>query len=68
MYNDVLLFIDGEWTKAAAGRTMPIENPATGEIIGTVAHAEQADLDRALEAAGKGFKEWRQGSAFHRAK
>lgn len=68
MYNDVLLFIDGEWTKAAAGRTMPIENPATGEVIGTVAHAEQADLDRALEAADKGFKAWRQVSAFDRAK
>ncbi|MEQ8227115.1 MAG: NAD-dependent succinate-semialdehyde dehydrogenase [Rhodospirillales bacterium] len=68
MYPDVLLFIDGEWTKAAGGQTLPVENPATGEVIGTVAHADKSDLDRALEAADKGFKAWRQVSAFDRAK
>jgi succinate-semialdehyde dehydrogenase / glutarate-semialdehyde dehydrogenase len=38
MYSDVSLFIDGNWTKAAAGRTIPVVNPATGGDIGTVAH------------------------------
>ena len=55
MYSDVSLFIDGGWTKAAGGRTIPVVNPATGEPIGTVAHADKSDLDRALEAADKGF-------------
>ncbi len=68
MYSDVLLFIDGQWTKAAGGRTIPVVNPATGEPIGTVAHAERADLDRALEAADKGFRQWRKVSAFDRSK
>jgi len=68
MYSDVLLFIDGEWTKAAGGRTIPVVNPATGEPIGTVAHADKADLDRALEAADKGFRAWRKVSAFDRSK
>jgi succinate-semialdehyde dehydrogenase / glutarate-semialdehyde dehydrogenase len=68
MYQDVVLFIDGSWTKAASGRTIPVVNPATGEPIGTVAHAERADLDRALEAADKGFKVWRKVSAFERSK
>src|SRR5580700_11737304 len=68
MYADVLLFIDGQWTKAAGGRTIPVVNPATGEPIGTVAHAERADLDRALEAADKGFRAWRKVSAFDRSK
>jgi succinate-semialdehyde dehydrogenase / glutarate-semialdehyde dehydrogenase len=68
MYSDVLLFIDGEWTKAAGGRSIPVVNPATGEPIGTVAHAEKADLDRALEAADKGFRTWRKVSAFDRSK
>jgi succinate-semialdehyde dehydrogenase/glutarate-semialdehyde dehydrogenase len=68
MYQDVQLFIDGEWTKASGGRTIPIENPSTGEVIGTVAHAETADLDRALEAAERGFKQWRQVPAFERYK
>jgi len=68
MYSDVLLLIDGEWTKAAGGRSIPVVNPATGEPIGTVAHAEKADLDRALEAADKGFRAWRKVSAFDRSK
>ncbi len=68
MYSDVLLFIDGQWTKAAGGRTIPVVNPATGEPIGTVAHADKSDLDRALEAADKGFRQWRKVSAFDRSK
>ena len=38
-YSDVSLMIDGAWTKGANGRTIPIINPATEEVIGTVAHA-----------------------------
>src|SRR5579884_835682 len=68
MYSDVSLFIDGSWTKAAAGRSLPVINPASGEAIGTVAHADKGDLDRALEAADKGFRAWRKVSAFDRSK
>jgi succinate-semialdehyde dehydrogenase / glutarate-semialdehyde dehydrogenase len=68
MYPNVQLFINGEWTHALAGRTLPVVNPATGEVIGTVAHAERADLDRALEAAAAGFKTWRKTGAFDRYK
>jgi succinate-semialdehyde dehydrogenase/glutarate-semialdehyde dehydrogenase len=64
MYSDVLLFIDGHWAKAAGGRTIPVVNPATGGPVGTVAHADRSDLDRALEAAEKGFRQWRKVSAF----
>ena len=28
------IFIGGEWTDAAAGETMDVLNPATGEVIG----------------------------------
>jgi succinate-semialdehyde dehydrogenase / glutarate-semialdehyde dehydrogenase len=68
MYPSVSLFIDGTWSPAAAGRTLPVVNPSTGEVVGTVAHAERADLDRALEAADKGFRAWRKVSAFERSK
>ncbi|TWT10890.1 NAD-dependent succinate-semialdehyde dehydrogenase [Reyranella sp. CPCC 100927] len=68
MYPDVQLLINGVWTPAASKRTLPVVSPASGEVIGTVAHAERADLDRALEAAEKGFQVWRKVSAFDRAK
>jgi len=68
MYPNTQLFIDGAWCAAASGRTLPVMNPATGTQIGTLAHAEQADLDRALEAARKGFAVWRKISAYERSK
>ncbi len=67
-YSDVSLMIDGAWTKGANGRTIPVINPATEEVIGTVAHAEKSDLDRALAAADKGFKQWKKVSAYERYK
>jgi succinate-semialdehyde dehydrogenase/glutarate-semialdehyde dehydrogenase len=67
-YPDVQLMIDGAWGPAAGGRTLPVVNPATGETIGTVAHAERADLDRALASAQKGFEAWRRVSAYDRSK
>jgi succinate-semialdehyde dehydrogenase / glutarate-semialdehyde dehydrogenase len=68
MYPNILLYIDGIWTNAAAGRTLPVINPATGESIGVVSRAEHADLDHALQAAERGFSLWRKISAFDRSK
>jgi succinate-semialdehyde dehydrogenase/glutarate-semialdehyde dehydrogenase len=68
MYPDVLLCIDGAWTKAADGRTIPVVNPATEEVIGSVAQAGRADLDAALDAVAKGFAAWRKVSAYERSK
>jgi succinate-semialdehyde dehydrogenase/glutarate-semialdehyde dehydrogenase len=68
MYPNTQLFIDGKWCDAASGRTLPVVNPANHQQIGTVAYAERADLDRALEAADKGYKAWRKVSSFERCK
>ena len=68
MYPDTQLYIDGVWCAAASGRTHPVVNPASGEVIGQFAWAERADLDRALEAAAKGFATWRKVSAYERSK
>lgn len=67
-YPDVKLFIDGEWRDALSGKRLPVTDPATGETIGTIPHAAREDLDLALAAADKGFKIWRDTSAFERSK
>jgi succinate-semialdehyde dehydrogenase/glutarate-semialdehyde dehydrogenase len=67
-YPDTQLFIDGQWRPPEAGGVMPVLNPATGEQIGTLARAERADLDRALAAVDRGFRVWRNTSAYDRAK
>ena len=66
MYPDISLHIDGAWTKASGGKTIPVLNPASGEPIGAVPQAEIADLERAAQAAEKGFRVWRKLSAFER--
>jgi succinate-semialdehyde dehydrogenase / glutarate-semialdehyde dehydrogenase len=68
MYPDTSLYIDGAWSNSASGNTIAVLNPATGEPIGKVAHADRADLDRALSAAAKGFQAWRKLSAYDRYK
>jgi len=68
VYADVQLHIDGKWTAGGSQKSEPVLNPATGETIGTVAHADRSDLDRALAAAERGFRAWRRVSAFDRYK
>jgi acyl-CoA reductase-like NAD-dependent aldehyde dehydrogenase len=46
-----------------AACTLTVLNPATSEPLGKVAHAEKADLDRALEAAEQAAsRPWRMRS------
>ena len=66
-YPDTQLLINNQWVDAADGKALDVLNPATGEVIGRVACAGTADLDRALEAAQKGFDVWRKMPAFDRA-
>ncbi|MET0981987.1 MAG: aldehyde dehydrogenase family protein, partial [Telluria sp.] len=66
-YPDTRLLIANEWLDATGGKTIPVVNPATGQPIGSVAHASIADLDRALAAAQTGFETWRAVSAAERA-
>ncbi|HVE51909.1 MAG TPA: NAD-dependent succinate-semialdehyde dehydrogenase [Ramlibacter sp.] len=67
-YPNTQLFINGEWQDAADGRSLAVFNPSTGKEIGRVAQASKADLDRALEAAQKGFETWRDMPPAERAK
>lgn len=67
-YPHTQLFINGEWREAADGRTLAVFNPSTGQEIGRVAHASQADLDLALAAAQQGFETWRDMTPAARSK
>lgn len=67
-YAEICLLIDGEWISAKDRASSPVVNPATGEVIGQVPHATQADLQRAIESTERGFKVWRNTPAYERAK
>ena len=51
------LLIDGE--AVVPGATIPVRNPATGEVFAQAPAAGAAELDRAVAAATKAFPGWR---------
>jgi succinate-semialdehyde dehydrogenase/glutarate-semialdehyde dehydrogenase len=62
------LFIGGKWRPAQSGKVIEVINPASEEVIGTVARAGQPDLDEALAAAAAGFKAWRAVAPIERCR
>ena len=52
------LFIGGTWVDAADGATLPVDSPATGEIICQVADAGPKDARLAEDAAVRAQQEW----------
>ncbi|MCX2980343.1 aldehyde dehydrogenase family protein [Halieaceae bacterium IMCC14734] len=66
MNPETRLFIDGELVTAASGATYPNINPATEAVIGEVADAGTADMERAIAAARRAFDEtdWSTNHAF----
>src|ERR1700690_877752 len=51
------LFINGQWSDAASGKTFETPNPATGETLARIAEGEAEDIDRAVKAARRAFDE-----------
>src|SRR3954452_3302522 len=56
-------YIGGEWVESASGATSEDRNPARpDEVVGRFQASEQADVDRAMEAAQSAFDGWRRTS------
>jgi succinate-semialdehyde dehydrogenase/glutarate-semialdehyde dehydrogenase len=52
------LLIDGEWRPAAGGRSLEVEDPATGQILVEVADGDDTDALAALDAADRAQPAW----------
>jgi phenylacetaldehyde dehydrogenase len=50
------LFINGQWTDAASGKTFDTPDPATGETLARVAEGDAEDINRAVRAARAAFE------------
>lgn len=66
-YPSAHLYIDGEWVNGSGARTRDVVNPATNRVIGSFNEASEADIERALQAARKGFLTWRAIAPIERA-
>ncbi|MDH5528429.1 MAG: NAD-dependent succinate-semialdehyde dehydrogenase [Paracoccaceae bacterium] len=67
MYQDLNLFIHGGWRAASDRATKPVTDPATEEVLGTIAEASPEDVDAALSSAKEGFAVWRRTGTWDRA-
>src|ERR1043165_9552537 len=61
-------YYGGAWHAPLSGREADTINPGTGESLGKVADAGAADVDAAVAAAKKAFREWRNVLPLERAK
>ncbi len=68
MYPSLALYIDGEFIDSSSMATQYIINPATMEKVGTLPHANIADLDRALASAERAFSVWKNTAAVDRSR
>ncbi|WPD18534.1 aldehyde dehydrogenase [Thermaerobacter composti] len=60
--------IDGEQIAAASGKTFPVENPATLEVVAEAADGDANDVARAVEASQTAFdRYWRRTTGRERA-
>ena len=59
-------YIDGRWVAPAGGSTIAVDDPATGEIIGTVPKLGRSETRDAIAAAAAAYPEWRARPAKER--
>jgi aldehyde dehydrogenase (NAD+) len=61
------MLIDGKWVDAASGKRFESHNPATGELLATVAEGDAEDINRAVAAARRAFEgPWSKVKPFER--
>src|SRR5215813_9337573 len=61
------MLIDGKWVDAASGKKFETLNPATGELLATVAEGDAEDINRAVAAARRAFEgPWSKIKPFER--
>ena len=59
--------VGGQWVAASDGATIEVDNPASGEIIGSVPSLSEAQLTECIAQADQAFAEWRKTTALERA-
>ena len=60
-------YIDGQWIAADQKNSLPVTNPATGEVVGHVPMISSAQVEQAVEAAETALATWKQTTAKERS-
>src|SRR5437763_75699 len=60
-------YVDGAWLDTGVGPAIEVDNPATGDVIGTVPRLGREQTRAAIDAAARAFPAWRKKTAKERA-
>jgi acyl-CoA reductase-like NAD-dependent aldehyde dehydrogenase len=62
------IFVDGSWIASTGTGTLPVTNPYTEQVIGSVPEGSVEDVDQAVRAAAAAFPAWAATSREDRVK
>jgi succinate-semialdehyde dehydrogenase/glutarate-semialdehyde dehydrogenase len=65
-YPELSLLVAGRWEGRQGREVRPVVDPATGDVIGELPVATDADLDEACQSAATAFATWRETPAYDR--
>ncbi len=66
-FNELEMYMNGEWAKAQDGATFSVTNPSTGEIVANVPKGGRHETQQAIKAAEEALKPWSKLTANERA-
>lgn len=61
-------YVGGQWKESTSGKTEPVYNPATGDIIGHVPLSSMEELNEAVTVAAEAFRTWSRTAVPRRAR
>ena len=56
------MLIGGDWVNSSSGKTFPVFDPSSGDVVAQVAEGDREDIERAVAAARNAFEDgpWRK--------
>ncbi|WMX58686.1 succinate-semialdehyde dehydrogenase [Peribacillus sp. R9-11] len=66
--SELKIYVNGEWTAAHNGETLPVTNPSTGKVVARIPNGGRQETHVAIAAAEKAFKTWSKLTAQERSK
>jgi len=52
------ILVDGGFIRSNSGKTIDVMNPATGELLSSVASADSSEADKVIASAEQAFSRW----------
>ena len=65
---ELLNYVGGEWQRSRASARQEVRNPATAETLAVVPLSPKEEVDAAVQAGVKAFREWRETPVVDRIK